>query len=327
MEYRVEDHAYRLHRERGGDTVQLPPYFVSAMEMSADDHLQMLVRVQPFIDSSISKTVNVPKDYPFAEFAKLYTKAWKAGLKGLATYRPNDVTGSVLSLETGSSSSTPATEDDPLRKQIASRPGGELEGVTSKVEYWTAEGKKSVYLTVNFMCVRGTVSGREVCIERPVEFFVPAGQRDEGQQWISSNMRLLSMVARSGGSIPKALANMREVVWDKGPVRCGTVSKADGAQAPRFHDSEVAAIGYALQQMLARRGFLDASGNQVPADVLAGRPGAHEIPRPAEPSAQHGDAVPTIGSGKRCPECGANALHKVDGCLRCVNCNHLGSCG
>jgi ribonucleoside-diphosphate reductase alpha chain len=327
MEYRVEDHAYRLYRERGGDTAQLPPYFVSAMEMSADDHLQMLVRVQPFIDSSISKTVNVPKDYPFAEFRELYTKAWKTGLKGLATYRPNDVTGSVLSLETRSPSSTPATEDDPLRKQIASRPGGELEGVTSKVEYWTAEGKKSVYLTVNFMCVRGTVSGRQVCIERPVEFFVPAGQRDEGQQWISSNMRLLSMVARSGGSIPKALANMREVVWDKGPVRCGTVSKADGAQAPRFHDSEVAAIGYALQQILARRRFLDASGNQVPADVLAGRLEAHETPRDAEPSAQPGDSALTLGSGKRCPECGANALHKVDGCLRCANCNHLGSCG
>ncbi|WP_295639295.1 adenosylcobalamin-dependent ribonucleoside-diphosphate reductase [uncultured Methylibium sp.] len=327
MEYRVEDHAYRLFRECGGDTVRLPPYFVSAMEMSADDHLQMLVRVQPFIDSSISKTVNVPKDYPFAEFGELYSKAWRAGLKGLATYRPNDVTGSVLSLETASASSTPATEDDPLRKQIASRPGGELEGVTSKVEYWTAEGKKSVYLTVNFMRVRGTVSGREVCIERPVEFFVPAGQRDEGQQWISSNMRLLSMVARSGGSIPKALANMQEVVWDKGPVRCGTVSKADGAQAPRFHDSEVAAIGYALQQILARRGFLDASGNQVPADVLAGRFEVHATPRAAEPSAPHSDAALAFGSGKRCPECGANALHKVDGCLRCANCNHLGSCG
>jgi ribonucleoside-diphosphate reductase alpha chain len=326
-EYRVEDHAYRLLRERGGDVDHLLPSFVCAMDLTAEEHMRMLEVVQPFIDSSISKTVNVPREYPFEAFKGLYVKAWKAGLKGLATYRPNDITGSVLSLETDTPSSTPATEDDPLRKQIASRPGGELEGVTSKVEYWTAEGKKSVYLTVNFMRVRGTVSGREVCIERPVEFFVPAGQRDEGQQWISSNMRLLSMVARSGGSIPKALANMREVVWDKGPVRCGTVSKADGAQAPRFHDSEVAAIGYALQQILARRGFLDASGNQVPADVLAGRFETHERSYAAEPSAQHGDAALTLGSGKRCPECGASALHKVDGCLRCANCNHLGSCG
>ena len=115
------------------------------------------------------------------------------------------------------------------------------------------------------MRVAGIVSGQAVVIERPVEFFVPAGQRgndDGGQQWISSNMRLLSMVARSGASISKALANMCEVVWDKGPVRCGFVTREDGAQAPRFHDSEVAAIGHALQQILARRGFLDSLGNQ-----------------------------------------------------------------
>src|SRR5262249_54507315 len=159
--------------------------------------------------------------------------------------------------------------------------------------------------------------------------FVPAGQRDEGQQWISSNMRLLSMVARSGGSIAKALANMREVVWDKGPVRCGMVVKADGASAPRFHDSEVAAIGYALQQILVKRGFLDASGNQVSADVLAGRLEAILSHSVDEPSAHGGDtaygATLALRGGKKCPECGANALNKVDGCLRCANCHHLGS--
>ena len=67
--------------------------------MTAEQHLQMLVAVQPFIDSSISKTVNVPADYPFEAFKGLYMQAWKAGLKGLATYRPNAVTGAVLSVE------------------------------------------------------------------------------------------------------------------------------------------------------------------------------------------------------------------------------------
>jgi len=240
----------------------------------------------------------------------------------------------VLSIDAPSSApaAAVAADEDPLRKQFASRPDGELEGVTSKVEFWTVEGKKSVYLTVNFMRVEGIVAGQHTVIERPVEFFVPAGQRDEGQQWISSNMRLLSMVARSGGSIPKALANMREVVWDKGPVRCGVVLKNDGAQAPRFHDSEVAAIGHALQQMLAKRGFLDAGGNQVPVAALARRLSSRERAAAIAPSAQGTEmartesAIPP-GSGKKCPECGAHALHKVDGCLRCANCNHLGSCG
>jgi ribonucleoside-diphosphate reductase alpha chain len=335
-EYRVEDQAYRVFRERGGDTSRLPDGFVSALDMTAEQHLRMLVAVQPFIDSSISKTVNVPEDCPHEAFKDLYIKAWKAGLKGLATYRPNDITGAVLSVETPVAAvQTPTQEDDPLRKQFASRPAGELEGLTSKVEFWTVEGKKSVYLTVNFVRVAGVVSGREVVIERPVEFFVPAGQRDEGQQWISSNMRLLSMVARSGGSISKALANMCEVVWDKGPVRCGVLTKEDGTEAPRFHDSEVAAIGHALQQILARRGFLDSLGNQVPVSALARRLAMREEASMAEgalaqapgPTQSTGMALASMRNGKKCPECGAHALHKVDGCLRCANCNHIGSCG
>lgn len=324
-EYTVEDHAYRLYREGGGDVKQLPRYFVSALDMTAEEHMRMLVEVQPFIDSSISKTVNVPEIYPYEGFRDLYLKAWRAGLKGLATYRPNAVTGSVLSVQPATPTVPAAIDEDPLRRQFPSRPEGDLQGVTSKVEFWTIEGQKTVYLTINFMVVEGTVAGSPVRIERPVEFFVPAGQRDEGQQWISSNMRLLSMVARSGGSIAKALANMREVVWDKGPVRCGTVTKADGAHAPRFHDSEVAAIGYALQQMLIKRGFLDFQGAQVPVQQLAAR----LVRRDSDD--MHVEAMPSDlelpQGGKKCPECGALALHKVDGCLRCANCNHLGSCG
>ena len=342
-QYQVEDRAYRLYREGGGDVEHLPAYFMSALDLTAAEHMEMLVHVQPFIDSSISKTVNVPKDCPFESFRGLYVKAWKAGLKGLATYRPNDITGSVLSVSEPMSVSesvtsvapSPVVDDDPLRKQFSSRPDGDLEGVTSKVEFWSVEGKKSVYLTVNFMRVQGTVGAAPIVIERPVEFFVPAGQRDEGQQWTSSNMRLLSMVARSGGSVAKALANMREVVWDKGPVRCGFLTKDGGAQAPLFHDSEVAAIGYALQQMLTKRGFLGADGHEVSATALAQQLSARgDSAKSAPPGLTHvpdaqasSTRAVNLHGGKKCPECGAHALHKVDGCLRCMNCNHLGSCG
>ncbi|HWO99151.1 MAG TPA: adenosylcobalamin-dependent ribonucleoside-diphosphate reductase [Methylococcus sp.] len=95
-EYLVEDHAYRLYLETVGEGAKLPPAFVTALEISALDQMRMLGAVQPYIDSSISKTVNVPADYPYAEFQNLYLEAWKAGLKGLATYRPNPVTGAVL---------------------------------------------------------------------------------------------------------------------------------------------------------------------------------------------------------------------------------------
>ncbi|HLP96985.1 MAG TPA: adenosylcobalamin-dependent ribonucleoside-diphosphate reductase [Sideroxyarcus sp.] len=97
-DYAVEDHAWRLYKQQGGDTAKLPPAFVTALEISAIDHMKMVAAVAPFIDTSISKTVNVPADYPYDSFKDLYTEAWKAGLKGLATYRPNSVLGSVLSV-------------------------------------------------------------------------------------------------------------------------------------------------------------------------------------------------------------------------------------
>jgi ribonucleoside-diphosphate reductase alpha chain len=334
--YEVADHAYRLYRHLGMDLEQLPSAFVNALEMSAADHMKMLEAVQPFIDTAISKTVNVQADYPYDDFKDLYLSAWRAGLKGLATYRPNATLGADLSSSASASTEgqrpvVPAL-DDPLRRQFDGRPAGELEGVTSKVEYFTHEGKKTAYLTINFMAVDGVLDGAAVTIERPVEFFMPAGQRSEGQQWITSNMRLLSRVARSGGSIAHTLADMREVVWDKGPVRCGFLLKEDGVtRMPLYHDSEVAAIGYALQRILIGRGFLDAEGNQVPVSVLAQRRPGHRglgdglgLASPA--------SVPVVPaalllSGKKCPECGAHALHRVDGCQKCASCGFVGNCG
>jgi len=341
--FEVADHAWRLYRHLGGDMARLPDSFVTALQMSALDHMRMLEAVQPYIDTSISKTVNVPEDYPYEAFRNLYLDAWRAGLKGLATYRPNSVLGAVLSV-TPAAPAAPAAgapADDPLRKPFESRPVGDLEGVTSKVEYMTYEGHKTVYLTVNFMRVAGVLDGKPVAVERPVEFFMPAGQRNDGQQWITSTMRLLSMVARSGGSIAKALADMRNVVWDKGTVRYGTLQRQDGSEAPRFHDSEVAAIGYALQRILIKRGFLDADGVQVPVAALAARLAAQEAGGGAGPGAQDAaagqpagaGARPSaglglgLGSGKTCPECGAHALHKVDGCAKCANCGYVGECG
>ena len=326
--YEVADHAWRLYRHLGYDTGQLPPQFVTALEMHALDHVRMMEAVQPFVDTAISKTVNVPEDYPYQDFQELYTQAWSAGLKGLATFRPNSVTGSVLSVAPEPAAAA-ARDDDPLRKRFDGRPLGELESVTSKVEYWTQEGKKSAYLTVSFISVEGALDGQAVRIERPFEFFMPANQRSDGQQWITSSMRLLSMAARAGSSIAKALADMREVAWEKGPVRCGLLTREDGAQVPVFHDSEVAAIAFTLQRILIRRGFLDAFGNQVPVPQLAAQYAARSQAghAPAWPERMTAAGAAPAQSAGKCPECGARALRKVDGCTRCVECHYMGGCG
>jgi len=97
--YDVEDHAWRLYRHLDGGMGELPEQFVTALDISALDHMRMVAAVTPFVDSAISKTVNVAVDYPYEEFKDLYVEAWRAGLKGITTYRPNPVLGSVLSVE------------------------------------------------------------------------------------------------------------------------------------------------------------------------------------------------------------------------------------
>lgn len=347
--YEVADHAWRLYRQAGNDMDALPPQFVTALEMRALDHLRMVQAVQPFIDTAISKTVNVPEDYPYDDFRDLYLEAWRAGLKGLATYRPNTVLGSVLSTAPQPSQTpsrveseppVPPADDDPLRKRFERRPLGELESVTAKIEYATQEGRKSAYLTVSFLRAEGVWEGEPVTIERPFEFFMPANQRTGGHQWITASMRLLSMVARAGGPIARALADMRDVVWEKGPVRCGYLVRDDGVQVPVYHDSEVAAIAFMLQRILIRRGFLDEHGSQASVPQLARAFAARAGAAPPEPALQappepdsHADtvgeplsALPST-NGARCPECGARALRKVDGCTRCASCHYVGECG
>ena len=116
--YDVEDHAWRLYRHLGGDMETLPPAFVTAMDISALDHMRMVAAVAPYVDSAISKTVNVPEDYPYEQFRDLYLEAWKAGLKGITTYRPNKVLGAVLSLAPSPEAEQPNDLDTSADRRI-----------------------------------------------------------------------------------------------------------------------------------------------------------------------------------------------------------------
>lgn len=307
--YTVQDHAYRLYKALHGDEASLPECFVSALELSASEHVAMMRCVQPFIDTSISKTVNIPADYPFEDFKHLYMECWEVGLKGCATYRPNDTLGAVLSTDSAPNPSQALTHtaQTPINSSgaggltavIERRPEGPLNAVVDKIEYFTHDGIRRLYLVVSFMVVDG--------VERPIEFFMPVGQTGESQQWITATMRSLSLAAR-GGFLDKALADLRKVAWDRGPVRYGSRTRDDGSRIPLWHDSEVALLAYAIQSIIANRGL------PQPAPSTAATPTS-----PPESSASV--------SGQKCPDCGAHAMIRKDGCQFCTACGFVGSCG
>jgi ribonucleoside-diphosphate reductase alpha chain len=317
-EYAVEDHAWRLYRELGGDVNKLPAYFVNALEMTAGEHIAMMQAVQPFVDTAISKTVNVAADYPFDDFKNLYQQAWRAHLKGMATYRPNSILGSVLDTGSAANDAEQATAAvksaalvDPMRSVIESRPKGALSAVADKIEYWTQEGHNTLYIVVSFLPV--STGDGDATVDRAIEFFMPVGQNGESQQWITSTMRILSLAAR-GGFLERALGDMRKVAWDRGPVRLGTYEKADGTHIPMWHDSEVAAIAFALQNIIARRSNAPKAASS---ELSHGSSAAPELP----------GMTSAVMAGKKCPECGAHAMIRKDGCDYCTQCGHLGSCG
>lgn len=218
-------------------------------------------------------------------------------------------------------------DENPLTVRIPSRPEGTLEAVSEKISYVGAEGRKKVYLLVSFMPVEGVIGGQRVVIERPVEFFFPSGQLSSEHQWITATMRSLSLAAR-GGYATQALADLRKVAWDKGLVRCGM----NRWNKPMFHDSEVAAIAWSIQQILYRRGFLDRDGNQVPVEQLVERYAHRMIHGHAwQPEEEATDApvetgaVEPIGEKSQtsapasvgnCPEC-RGELIMMDGCPTC----------
>jgi ribonucleoside-diphosphate reductase alpha chain len=301
----VQDHAWRTYKELGNDVDNLPDVFVSALDMAAEDHLAMLGVVQPYIDTSISKTVNVAQDYPYENFKDLYLQAWHLGLKGLATFRPNATLGSVLEVKSESKDApvSDAQGQDPLRTVIENRPVGGLEAVAEKVTYWNHEGQQTLYLIVSFLPVQYPDTGKTAF--RAIEFFMPVGQNGESQQWIAASMRMLSLAAR-GGFLEHALRDMKKVVWDRGPVRLGTKVREDGAKIQLWHDSEVAAIGYAIESIIQQRNAQTpwSIEHSNPSDIQSTK-GAQQV-------------------GKKCLECGAHAMVKKDGCDYCVECGYIG---
>lgn len=94
--YQLFDYAYKRWQQLHPKNDKLPPQFVHAQELSPLVHLEMQAAVQPYIDNAISKTINVPENYRYAAFEKLYRFAYEKGLKGCTTFRPNPITGAVL---------------------------------------------------------------------------------------------------------------------------------------------------------------------------------------------------------------------------------------
>jgi ribonucleoside-diphosphate reductase alpha chain len=273
---RVEDYALHVWRKLKDETPPPPELFVSAQTLEPADHLTMQAAAQPLIDSSISKTVNCPEDIAFEAFADIYVEGYHLGCKGLTTYRPNAITGSVLSTASAEPKSLPKCIDAPLEPRQEA-----LHGTTYKLKW--PDSAHAVYVTIN-----DVGEGRD---RRPFEIFINS-KNMEHYAWTVALTRMISAVFRRSADVSfvaeelKAVFDPRGGAWMNG----------------RYVPSLLAAIGEVIERHLA--------------PLIEAEP---RLPLPA-------DALPAPAPRPSCPQCGAPALVRIEGCNSCLECGYS-KCG
>ena len=234
-EEQVEDYAYREYvkytKETDQDCSILPNYFVSAQTLSPEDHVKMQAAAQLWIDSSISKTINLPEDISYDDFKAVYLQAWDSGCKGCTTYRPNDITGSILSVE-------PVTK--PEEKLVATDHGltsrdKVLKGMTYKIKF--GSDPHAIYVTLNYI--------EEPDGNKPYEIFINSKNMDHFV-WTVGLTRMISAVFRISNDSTFVLEELKSVFDPTGGAWM------DGSYVP----SILAAIGNVIERFMNDIGYI-----------------------------------------------------------------------
>ena len=303
----VEDYALRKFKVRFGANAALPDYFVTAQTLVPADHLAVQAAAQPFIDSAISKTINVPAAISFAQFEDIYRSAYEQGCKGCTTYRPNDVTGSVLSAApefeepqdaTPAEAAIAASDEPelPLPLPLPREQRGDvvymtkpldrpeaLLGRTYKIKW--LESDHAFYITINDI----EKDGRR----RPFEVFINS-KNMEAYAWALALTRMISAVFRRGGDVSFVVDELKAIFDPRGGQWMGG----------RYVPSLLAAIGEVIERHMIEIGF---TGLRPPVPAQAA------MPREGAPA-------------HFCSRCGEASFVHVEGCDSCLSCGYS-KCG
>lgn len=329
-EEEVSDYAYRLYRRTFGEDAKLPQAFVDAQQLSPNDHLVMQAAVQKYIDSSISKTINVPESISFDDFKDVYLQAYELGCKGCTTYRPNDVTGAVLEVRkdgktaavaeaptSAAAADVAANEPElPFEKPAArakpkdsgdsgsvvymTRPldrPGELPGKTYKVRW--PDSDHALYITLNDVLVDGRI--------RPFEIFINS-KNVEHFAWTVALTRMISAVFRRGGDVSFVVDELKAVFDPRGGQWMGR----------RYVPSLLAAIGDVIEQHMISIGFLRPEGGLNDDEPE----GQHNVVALSATGTDDEAPRRTTAPFRSCPKCFQPTLIRQEGCDTCTSCGY-----
>ena len=301
----VSDYAYRLFKRERGEKAELTAAFVDAQSLEPAAHVVMQATVQKYIDSSVSKTINVPVEMPFEAFKDVYLQAYELGCKGCTTYRPNPITGAVLQAPAAEKKPAEGAAEEPVEAtagpmeaegvvymtQPLARPEA-LPGRTYKLRW--PESDHAIYITLNDVVQDGR--------RRPFEIFINS-KNMEHYAWTLALTRMISAVFRRGGDVSFVVEELKAVFDPRG-----------GAwQEGKYVPSLLAAIGEIIERHMIDIGFLPETRGAAP------EPGAEA----QVVNLPEGCSAAGI---RQCPKCGAASLIRQEGCDLCTSCGYS-KCG
>ena len=289
VEEEVVDYAVKLWRDKFGNA-PLPDFFVSAQNLTPADHVKMQAAAQKWVDSSISKTINCPEDISFDDFKEVYMQAYDTGCKGCTTYRPNEVTGSVLAVasEDKSKSDTDIDGDIIYMSEPLDRPET-LDGNTYKLKW--PDSEHAIYVTINDIIVNDQ--------RRPFEVFINS-KNMEHFAWTVGLTRMISAVFRRGGDVSFVVDELKAVFDPRGGAWVGG----------KYIPSILAAIGGVLEEHMMKIGFIRVSD---------------ESPIQKSTETKKVENLKTSRQ-KSCSSCGQFDLQMIEGCMTCRSCGYS-KCG
>ncbi len=289
VEEEVVDYAVKLWRDKFGNA-PLPDFFVSAQNLTPADHVKMQAAAQKWVDSSISKTINCPEDISFDDFKEVYIQAYDTGCKGCTTYRPNEVTGSVLSAgsEEKSASDQEANGDIIYMSEPLDRPST-LDGNTYKLKW--PDSEHAIYVTINDIIVNDK--------RRPFEVFINS-KNMEHFAWTVGLTRMISAVFRRGGDVSFVVDELKAVFDPRGGAWV----------AGKYIPSILAAIGGILEEHMMKIGFIKDSDTSL----------FHKSSEVTKVENLK------LSRQKSCTSCGQFDLQMIEGCMTCRSCGYS-KCG
>ncbi|WP_192701397.1 adenosylcobalamin-dependent ribonucleoside-diphosphate reductase [Paenibacillus sp. OAS669] len=298
---------------------ELPDYFVTAMDLSAEDHIRAQAAIQKWVDSSISKTANCPSDFTVEETKRLYELAFDLGCKGVTIYRDGSRDVQVLSTDKKEETSTPSETLKAEAKPEAAQAGEELKAVSSVLQSMavSADAKPGTVVDKEYKRRPQILRGATYKFNTPFgmayitindmngspsEIFLNVGKAGSDVFAMSEALgRVISLFLRYGDHGNKVQLLTKHL---KG---------IGGSGAIGFGANRVESIADAVAKALEMHGdFSDEADAYVTA--------TQEVV--TETTAQYAVNRQSATSLDLCPSCGSASLINTEGCKNCSNCGY-----